>query len=117
MVCLVCTEALDGEQIRRELLTPEQRAADPYVQGIHEPQPAVISLNSTVASLALTMFLSALTPVPGAARLQFYDGVKGTVRPATASRVPSCVVCSTIGALGKGIQWPLPVRPHGERHG
>jgi len=115
--CLVCTEALDGEQIRRELLTPEQRAADPYVQGIHEPQPAVISLNSTVASLALTMFLSALTPVPGAARLQFYDGVKGTVRPATASRVPSCVVCSTLGASGKGTDWPLPVRPHGARHG
>jgi molybdopterin-synthase adenylyltransferase len=115
--CLVCTDALDGEQIRRELLTPEQRAADPYVQGIHEPQPAVISLNSTVASLALTMFLSALTPVPGAARLQFYDGVKGTVRPAIASRVPSCVVCSALGALGKGGQWPLPVRPHRGRHG
>lgn len=115
--CLVCTQALDGEQIRREMLTPEQRASDPYVQGIHEPQPAVISLNSTVASLSITMFLSALTPVPGVARLQFYDGVKGTVRPATASRVPSCVVCSALGALGKGAQWPQPVRPHGARHG
>ncbi|RWM40530.1 ThiF family adenylyltransferase [Mesorhizobium sp.] len=115
--CLVCTQALDGEQIRREMLTPEQRAADPYVQGIHEPQPAVISLNSTVASLAATMFLSALTPVPSAARLQFYDGLKGTVRPAIASRVSSCVVCSPIGALGKGPLWPLPVRPHGARDG
>jgi molybdopterin/thiamine biosynthesis adenylyltransferase len=115
--CLVCTQALDGEQIRREMLTPEQRAADPYVQGIHEPQPAVISLNSTVASLAITMFLNALTPVPGAARLQFYDGLKGTVRPAAASRVPSCVVCSAIGAAAKGSRWPLPVRPRGARHG
>jgi hypothetical protein len=115
--CLVCTQALDGEQIRREMLTPEQHAADPYIHGIHEPQPAVISLNSTVASLAATMFLSALTPVPGAARLQFYDGLKGTVRPAIASRVSGCVVCSPIGALGKGPLWPLPVRPRGARDG
>lgn len=35
--CLLCTRALDSEQIRREMLTPEQRAADPYVQGVHEP--------------------------------------------------------------------------------
>lgn len=111
--CLVCTQALDGEQIRREMLTPEQRAADPYVQGIHEPQPAVISLNSTVAALSATMFLSALTPVPGVARLQFYDGLKGTVRPATASRIPSCLVCSPLGALGKGPLWRLPIRPRG----
>jgi hypothetical protein len=115
--CLACTQALDGEQIRQEMLTPEQRASDPYVQGVHEPQPAVISLNSTAAALSITMFLSALTPVPGLARLQFYDGVKGTVRPATASRVPSCFVCSPLGALGKGPQWPLPVRPHGGRRG
>lgn len=55
--CLVCTGALNYETIRREMLTPAQRAADPYVQGVHEPQPAVISLNSTMASLAVTMLL------------------------------------------------------------
>jgi molybdopterin-synthase adenylyltransferase len=115
--CLVCTQALDGEQIRREMLTPEQRAADPYVQGIHEPQPAVISLNSTVASLAVTMCLSALTPVPGNARFQFYDGIKGTVRPAAAACAPNCVVCSSQGAFGKGLHWRLPVRLKAARYG
>ncbi|MBY3129804.1 MULTISPECIES: HesA/MoeB/ThiF family protein [Rhizobium] len=108
--CLVCTQALDGEQIRQELMTPEQRAADPYVIGAHEPQPAVISLNSTVASLAITMFLGAVTPAPAGARLQLYDGIRGTVRPTVARQVPNCLACSPSGALAKGDRRTLPVR-------
>jgi hypothetical protein len=108
--CLVCTQALDGNQIRQELLTPEQRAADPYVIGDHEPQPAVISLNSTVASLAVTMFLGAVTPAPASARLQLYDGIRGTVRPTAARQVPNCVACSPTGAMAKGSRRALPVR-------
>jgi molybdopterin/thiamine biosynthesis adenylyltransferase len=115
--CLSCTRALDGEQIRREMMTPEQRAADPYVQGVHEPQPAVISLNSTMASLAITMFLGAVTPVPAQARFQLYDGVRGTVRPTVARANPNCIVCSREGALAKGRSWPLPVRPSEARNG
>lgn len=108
--CLSCTGALDGEQIRRELLTPEQRAADPYVVGGHVPQPAVISINSTMASLAITMFLGAVTPVPAAARFQYYDGLRGTVRPMAAAVREACIVCSADGALARGSSWPLPVR-------
>ncbi len=115
--CLTCTGALDSEQIRRELLTPDQRRADPYVQGAHEPQPAVISINSTMASLAVTMFLGAVTPAPATARFQYYDGVRGTVRPARASQVETCIVCSASGALARGSAWPLPVRPTEARHG
>jgi molybdopterin/thiamine biosynthesis adenylyltransferase len=115
--CLSCTHALDSEQIRREMITPDQRAADPYVQGVHEPQPAVISLNSTMASLAVTMFLGAVTPVPAQARFQLYDGVRGTVRPTVARASPECIVCSTHGALAKGTSWPLPVRPKGGGNG
>jgi molybdopterin-synthase adenylyltransferase len=115
--CLVCTEALDSEQIRREMLTPEQRAADSYIHGGQEAQPAVISLNSTVSSLAVTMFLAVITSVPARARFQLYDGIRGTVRPTTATRVPSCVVCSNEGALARGSTWPLPVRPTGAPRG
>lgn len=115
--CLTCTGALDSEQIRREMLTPEQRAADPYIQGAREPQPAVISINSTMASLAVTMFLGAVTPAPAGARFQYYDGVHGTVRPASATQIAGCIVCSSSGALARGTSWPLPVRPVGARHG
>lgn len=109
--CLTCTGALDGEQIRREMISPEQRAADPYLIGMHEPQPAVISINSTMASLAVTMFLGAVTPVPTVSRFQLYDGIRGTVRPTTAACRTDCVVCSAAGALAKGSAWSLPVRP------
>jgi molybdopterin/thiamine biosynthesis adenylyltransferase len=109
--CLSCTGALDGEQIRREMLTPEQRAADPYIIGGHAPQPSVITLNSTMASLATTMLLGALTPIPAKARFQYYDGIRGTVRPTSALQRENCIVCSTAGALGRGASWDLPVRP------
>lgn len=109
--CLTCTRALDPAQIRRELLNPEQRAADPYFTGLHEPQPAVISLNTSMASLAITMFLGAVTDAPALARFQIYDGIKGIVRPVAASCHPTCISCSPAGALMRGSSWPLPVRP------
>jgi hypothetical protein len=109
--CLTCTGALDADQIRREMMSPEQRAADPYLVGAREPQPAVMSINSTVASLAATMFMAAVTSMPGHARFQLYDGIRGTVRPTQARVIEHCIVCSKRGALAKGASWPLPVRP------
>ena len=109
--CLTCCGALNGEQIRREMLTDEQRSADPYVIGAHEPQPAVVSLNSTMSSLAVTMFLGAVTPIPASARFQYYDGVRGTVRPTVATADPNCIICSENGALARGASWSLPGRP------
>lgn len=108
--CLTCTAALDGNQIRREMMSPEHRASDPYLVGAHEPQPAVMSINSTAASLAATMFMAAVTSMPGQARFQLYDGIRGTVRPTQARRVDDCIVCSRRGALAKGPSWALPVR-------
>jgi len=108
--CLVCSGVIDAAAVRRELQSEVQRAADPYITGFNEPQPAVISLNSTVASLAVTMFMAAFTPVPGEARLQYYNGITGVVRAATLRADPSCVVCSRSGALGLGNQWSLPGR-------
>ena len=111
--CLVCTEKLDGEQVRQEMLTEEQRVADPYIQGAAVAQPAVISLNSTVASAAVTMFLSAVTGIPSAARMLTYDGMLGTLRAAAMEPRPHCVACSEDGALGRAASWSLPTRRGG----
>ncbi|WP_167771590.1 HesA/MoeB/ThiF family protein [Bradyrhizobium niftali] len=109
--CLTCTGALDGNQIRREMMSPERRASDPYLLGDYEPQPAVMSINTTMASLAATMFMATVTSMPSQARFQLYDGIRGAVRPTQARRVEDCIVCSPRGALAKGSSWPLPVRP------
>lgn len=109
--CLVCGNLLDGNVIRREMMNQEQKNADPYFTShIGEPQPAVISLNGTISSLAVTMFLGSVTNIPAAARLQFYDGIKGVLRSVVQSQNTSCIVCSQHGALGQGHLWGLPIR-------
>lgn len=110
LACLTCQEILDSNMVRQEFMTPEQRALDPYFIGAGEPQPAVISLNSTMSSLATTMFLAVVADLPSKARQLNYDAVIGRVRASSATRNPTCVVCSKYGALARGGEWTLPVR-------
>ena len=109
--CLVCQNLLDPEEVRRDLLTDEERKRDPYIVGGLEPQPAVISLNGTVASLGVTMMLSAVAGFPAAARHQVVRFDRGVVRAVESRADPRCVVCSLRGALGRGDLWPMPGRP------
>jgi len=111
--CLVCTDKLDAEQVRRELMTEDQRKRDPYIVGAQVPQPAVISLNTTMSSAAITMFLAAVTGVPSDARMVIYDGIRGSLRPAAMSPRPHCIACSYDGALARGSTWQLPKRARG----
>lgn len=108
--CLNCAGVLDAELVRRDLMPDSERAADPYFHGDAVPQPAVISLNGTVVSLVVTMFLSAFVGIPASARHQRYDAVRGVVRNISVDRVDSCVSCSTAGGLAVGDSWPLPGR-------
>jgi molybdopterin/thiamine biosynthesis adenylyltransferase len=108
--CLVCTDKLDAEQVRRDLMTEAQRKRDPYIVGAAVPQPAVISLNSTMASAAITMFLAAVAGTPSDARMVIYDGVRGSLRPAAMQPRAHCIACSYDGALARGSTWGLPER-------
>jgi molybdopterin/thiamine biosynthesis adenylyltransferase len=110
LACMVCGNLLDPEEVRRDLLTDFERKADPYIEGDVEPAPAVISLNGTIASLAVTMFLNVAVGVPGAARHLNYNALTGHCRPAYCEPHPRCVVCSTRGAFARADEWPLPTR-------
>jgi molybdopterin/thiamine biosynthesis adenylyltransferase len=105
--CLVCTDSISPDAIRKELMSPEQRVADPYFSAESEPRPAVISLNGTMCSLAVTMFLSATVGIPMEARYQRYDGIKGVVRRVVGSAASNCIVCSPLGILGRGDSRPI----------
>ncbi len=100
--CMVCGDLLDYDQVRWDLMNETEKRADPYFIGPGEPAPAVISINGTVASLAVTMFLSAVLGIGSNARLQIYDGSRGTVRAAQISPVGGCVVCSMAGSFARG---------------
>lgn len=108
--CLTCQRLLDAEEVRRDLLADAERARDPYIVGSAEPQPSVVSLNGTIASLAVTMFLASVTGLPFSARHQIYLADRGVVRAAESAPQPNCVVCSAKGALARGDEWPLPWR-------
>lgn len=108
--CLACCGVLDPEAVRRDLLTEQARAADPYIVGAAVTQPAVISINSTASSLAVTMLLSSVTGVPVATRHQRLRLESGVVTRVEATAQTECPVCSRSGALARGDTWPRPGR-------
>jgi len=110
LACHTCAGLLDPEQVRRDMMTAFERQQDPYIVGATTPAPAVISINSTVASLAITMLLSVVTGLPGDARHLLYDGIKPSVRVLRAVPVANCFICSKDGALAEGDAWPLLAR-------
>lgn len=108
--CLLCSSLLDPETVRRDLMTDEERRADPYIMGPPQPQPAVVTINSVIGSLATTMLLGVVTEFPAEARVQLYDVLRGVVRRGEYPPIGGCIVCSHSGATGRGGEWPLPAR-------
>lgn len=108
--CMVCGNILDPEEIRRDLLTDFERKNDSYILNYRESAPAVISLNSTIASMAITMFLNYVVGIPGEARFIHYNAITGNSRRVSYLAHPTCVVCSKDGSLGKADDWYLPGR-------
>ena len=100
--CLWCTGLLSSEQVRQDLANEFERQSDPYIQGAHEPAPAVISLNGTVVSLAVTMMLGVATAVPIEARHLIYNAKASTVRPVRGTAASNCFICSRAGVRGRG---------------
>ncbi len=110
LACLRCSGHLDPNVLREELLATEERnklLQEGYIQGVWEPQPAVISLNSTVASLAVTALLNLVNALYPPQLEQVYDVLSGTVFVAEVRRSPYCEVCSEHGLTGLGDQQPV----------
>ncbi len=105
LACLVCYDWLDGAKVREEMLNEEQRRADRYLVGAQVPQPAVMSLNGAVTSIAISTFLSAVASFPGDARMINYDAARGSMKPTVMKPLTNCIVCSESGALGRGNTW------------
>jgi hypothetical protein len=102
---------LDPELVRRDFLTDDERSRDQYIVGERIPQPAVISLNGTVSSMAVTMMLAATTGFPSRPRHQVFMGIPGVVRAVQSVPTKNCITCSLQGGLARGDAWPLLGRP------
>lgn len=107
LACLTCDDLLDPNEVRRDMLTEFERQADPYIQGVREPAPAVMSLNGTVSSLAVTMFLAVTTGIPLKGRHVLYNAKLPSLRSARGEPKTDCYVCSRSGSYARGDSWPL----------
>lgn len=100
--CFTCSGLIDAEQVRRDMMDDEERRLDPYIQGAHEPAPAVISINATITSLAVTMFMAITVGVPSDGRYILYNAKGPTLRSVRATQNPACYICSPLGVLARG---------------
>jgi molybdopterin-synthase adenylyltransferase len=112
--CLICLDGtLNAGRVRWDLQNARERQQDPYfneVAGVK--QPSVISLNGTIASQAVTLFLAAVAGVPIDARLISFRALRGDARVQDDQPQPDCVNCSESAYLGKGALYDLPERSH-----
>jgi hypothetical protein len=107
LACFTCDGLLDANEVRRDMMTQFERQSDPYLQGVREPAPAVMSLNSTVSSLAVTMMLSMATGIPMKGRHILYNAMVPSLRSARADPKTDCYICSRSGSFARGDSWPL----------
>jgi molybdopterin-synthase adenylyltransferase len=110
LACFTCGGLLNGNEVRRDMMSKSERRQDPYLLGAREPAPAVMSLNGTITSLAITMFLSAVAGVPSPARHVLYDALRSRLRSVKGNPQPECIVCSRSGVLAKGNNSPIYAR-------
>lgn len=100
--CFSCSGLLDPNEVRRDMMSPAERKLDPYILGHTEPAPAVISLNATVVSLAVTMFMATVVHWPSAGRYLLYNATNSSLRRVSATPQLNCYCCSGRGYLARG---------------
>jgi len=94
--CLWCANQIDAEIARQELESGKEkefRQNHGYGLGPMVPAPAVISLNTTIAGLAVTEFIMLLTGIREPQRLLTYKGMRGVVIASNDVKKPGCLVC------------------------
>jgi molybdopterin/thiamine biosynthesis adenylyltransferase len=100
--CFTCCELLDSEEVRRDMMNAEERQRDVYIQGANEPAPAVVSINGTVTSIAMTMFLAMTVGLPSDGRHILYNARTPSLRVVSFTNNPNCYICSPRGVLARG---------------
>jgi molybdopterin-synthase adenylyltransferase len=110
--CLCCAGVLDADRILAEKTNPQERAAFPgYFINLDVPDPSVITLNSMIGSLAVTIGLDILIPtMRSTSELDSYrfNALKGLTKHEPKAKNPTCGVCGSNGLYGLADDHPLP---------
>jgi len=108
--CLQCLGEINHREVQLELMSDFDRKRQVergYISGVDIPDPSVIFLDTTVASLGICEFLNLLVNFKNPAQYLFYDMIETTIRSLTGTRLEGCIVCSKEGVLGMGDLIPL----------
>ena len=108
--CLWCSGLLNSEEVRRDMMTERERRLDPYIADSGIRAPAVISLNATVVSIAVTMLLGLTTDVPVKTESVIYNAMSSSMRSVRAKANDECFICSQVGVLAQGDSHPIYAR-------
>ncbi len=97
--CPYCMDLLDQEAMRRDNLTPDQRADYDKVYGVPKTElggtgPSVVSINGVVASAAVTEFMVWVTGLRAPKPLLTYRGDQGSMRVCVDPPAEGCPYCS-----------------------
>ena len=107
--CLWCNGLIDRTRLAEEAASPEQRAAQQYVEAV--PAPSVISLNAVACAHAVDQFLFTtlgLQELPEAVHWMKYRATDPYTTVEVPRRNPNCSECQR--RLGAGRLNPLPVQ-------
>ena len=107
--CLWCNGLINRARLAEEAASPEQRAAQQYVEGV--PAPSVISLNAVACAHAVDQYLFTtlgLQELPEAVHWMKYRATDPYTTVEVPRRNPSCSECQQ--RLGAGRLKPLPVQ-------
>jgi molybdopterin/thiamine biosynthesis adenylyltransferase len=102
--CLLCAREIDTRIAAEELESAEQREfrkRHGYVSGASIPEPAIISLNGLIASVAVTEFLALITGMRETRHYTFYDMLEQRLVPRIVPVDTRCVACCLAGLGGK----------------
>lgn len=100
--CLLCSKDIDIKAAYDDLAPPEEfevKKHQGYITGADVPDPSVVSLNGTVASIAVTEFLALVTRFRRVRQYTCYDmlELKSNMVARQVSRDPKCFTCSIMG--------------------
>lgn len=96
--CLVCLDVLDQDQLARAAMSEEQAEAHQRIYGVRRTAldrtgPMVVSINGTVASLAITEFIAHVTGLRAVNRHLSYYGDTTQIRFSGDGSAPDCYYC------------------------
>jgi hypothetical protein len=101
--------------VRKTDTSPERRGEEGAMYGVQRDTlgdrgPSVVSLNGTLASIAVTEFIVFVTRVPRPPRrVRRYDGLRGIVNEPKDPPRPDCPYCTQAG-VGDAVDWFRHVR-------